>query len=84
MINNSKIEFKVKDEIIAYFKQGYTSKFVSKALLGKDTIYRYGYKYNRGDQDEEDIDWDNFDPKYKELVENAIIAFVNLLKSGRH
>lgn len=80
MIRNSEIEFRIKDELSAYFKDNSTTKRTSKAILGKDTIYRYSYRYNKHDRAIPKNP--EFDPHYVRIVEEAIIAFVDLMKSG--
>lgn len=77
LISNYKIESLIKDEISAYYKSKNTPKSISKTILRKDNIYDYGFDYNKKEENQEDI----FDEKYIKLVENAIIAFNDLLKS---
>ena len=74
LVNNPKIEKRIKDEICAHFKDGTSPKEISKNLLKEDTIYDYGFDYN--------LTEDYFSPEYLELVENGIVAFANLLKAG--
>ncbi|MCX6794740.1 MAG: hypothetical protein NTY31_02005 [Candidatus Falkowbacteria bacterium] len=78
LIKNYQTELFIKDEISAYFKEGLSPKYISKVLLEKNTLYDYGFDYNKpaGGQENE------FDEKYVQLVKNAIIAFFDLLKHG--
>lgn len=72
---NLDIEKRIKDEICAHFKDGHSSKRISKALLRDETIYDYGYDYNSSEDQE-------FDPEYLDLVEDGIVAFQELTKHG--
>jgi hypothetical protein len=80
LIKDYKIEFCVKDEISAYFKEGRSAKDISKVLLNQNTIYDFGFDYNRPKPDR----GSGFDEKYSKLVKSAIIAFADLLGWGYH
>ena len=80
LINNYRIESMTKDEIIAYFKERFSTKYVSKVLLKKNTIYDSGFDYNK--EKEERGNTNDFDLKYVNLVKEAVIAYGELLKNG--
>lgn len=74
---NIEIEKSIKDEISAYFRDGRSSKDTRNILLSPKTIYEYGFDYKGGSREKSE-----FSQKYIDLVENGIIAFDDLLKSG--
>ncbi|MDP2944727.1 MAG: hypothetical protein Q8N57_04175 [bacterium] len=78
LIKNYQTELFIKDEISAYFKERLSPKYISKVLLEKNTLYHYGFDYNKSVAGQEN----EFDAEYVKLVKNAIIAFYDLLKHG--
>lgn len=77
LVKNAEVEERIKDEISAHFTENYFIKGISSSLLMPDTIYSYGYEYNISKTDKEHLHTDYF-----KVVQNGIIAFANLLKSG--
>lgn len=77
-VENPKIESRIKDEICAYFRDGTSSKEISKSLLSEGTIYDYGLDYNYSlHEDDQD-----FPLEYIKMVEDGIVAFSELLDNG--
>jgi hypothetical protein len=76
--NNAVIEKFIKDEILAYFsEEKLNTKKISEALLGDSTIYSYGFDYNFLETDGEYMHLD-----YLKIVQNGIVALVNLMEAG--
>jgi hypothetical protein len=81
-INNlmdSNIEERISDEISAFFKEGYSTKQIRNMFLNKYSAYNYGSEYRFGSKNIYD---DHFKKEYVLMVENAIVAFKDLLKAG--
>jgi hypothetical protein len=76
--NRSKEDLKyerfVKSEISAYFKCGRENVSIHKALLDKNTLYRYGFAYKNPGS--------SMDESYIRLVEDGISSFDSLMDFG--
>jgi hypothetical protein len=77
---DTKIESRIKDEILAYYRNGQSPRDIRQTLLDRRTIYDYGFQYKPESKKAYNS---YFKSDYVQLVENGIVAFNDLLRSNR-